>query len=270
MKVKGFIITGAILACLGLGLTAIASTQLNFNEEVKNLYVDPSLEEKKETFRSIAKVVYEGDDESIDIIYQEGENSFTYYEGKNLTYNVSYNEDTQELRIKQNHSWSIFNFGFRNKKAIITINSALEAIELSVSAGNVGFKGVSIKTGTLDIDAGNLVIEDSNLTSLSVDASAGNIRIDRTNITEAILDLSAGNLKMQETSFDSIKATLSAGNLTFNGDILNNASFDLDAGNLNITLAREVSCYQVNGKGEGTSIILYEVNAGNKKITFKE
>lgn len=270
MKVKGFIITGAILICLGLGLTAVASTQLDFNEEFNSLYVDPSLEEKKETFGSIAKVVYEGDDESIDIIYQEGENSFTYYEGKNLTYEITYNKDIQELRIKQNHSWNLFNFGFRGKKAVITVNSALETVELSVSAGNVGFKGLSINTGSIEVDAGNLKIEDSTITNLSVDASAGNLRIERSIITDATLDLSAGNLNLQETQFDSVKAKLSAGNLTFTGDVLVYANFNLDAGNLHITLDREASCYQVNGKGEGDSIILYEVSAGNKEINFKE
>lgn len=270
MKVKGFIITGAILICLGLGLTAVASTQLDFNEEFNSLYTDPSLEEKQETFGSIARVVYEGDDESIDIIYQEGENSFTYYEGKKLTYDITYNEDDQELRIKQNHSWSIFNFGFRNKKAIISVNSALEDVELKVSAGNVGFKGISMNTGRIEVDAGNLKIEDCTITNLSVDASAGNLKIERSTITEAMLDLSAGNLKMQETKFDLVKATLSAGNLAFTGDILVYANFNLSAGNLHITLDRDASCYQVNGKGEGNSIILYEVSAGTKEIIFKE
>lgn len=270
MKVKGLIITGIVLAVVGISLTAVASTQININEEWNTMFVDPSLEEKKETFGDIVKIVYEGSDASVDIVYQEEENSFTYYEGKNITYDITYDEALQELHIKQQHSFSFFNFSFGGRKATLSIHSSLEELSICVSAGNIGIKHMEINTGTFDIDAGNLKIEDTTFTSLDAELSAGNLNMNQSKATKAILELSAGNLKMEQTIVDYIKARISAGNLTFKGDALSFAEFKLDAGNLKLNLDRESTAYQVNGRGEGASLILYEVSAGNKTIAFKE
>ncbi|MDE6655474.1 MAG: DUF4097 domain-containing protein [Anaeroplasmataceae bacterium] len=289
MKIKGFIITGIILTILGVGATAIASTQLDFQEGFAGVFADPNLEKKEETFGEIHKIVYDGKDENIDIIYSEGENTFTYYESDTLTYDISYDEELKELTIHQNHMFTFFNFSFINKKATLTVNSSLEELQMKAAAGNIGIKDLEIQKANVDVSAGNLKIENSiipildlesaagnvNLHDLTVDSSkldvkAGNLKIEDSKIVNATIHANAGNVNLKDTHFDSVEAKLNAGNLTFYGDILIHADFKLDAGNLKLTLARPQTSYTINGEGEGDTTILYKVSAGNKKIYYAD
>ncbi|MCM1131505.1 MAG: DUF4097 domain-containing protein [Roseburia sp.] len=288
MKIKGFIITGIILTVLGVGATAVASTQMDFDEGYTSLFADPNLEEKMETFGEIKKISYNGKDESLDIVYSEQTNTFTYYESDALTYDISYDETLKELTIVQHHSFTLFSFS-TGKKATLAISSSLEEVDLDVSAGNIGIKDLTIDKIDLDVSAGNLKIENSilsilelesdagnvNLYDLSIDSSvfdvkAGNLKIENSKITRSIIHSNVGNVNLQNSTFDTLEAKLNAGNLTFNGDIHTHADFKLDAGNLKLTLSRPQASYTINGEGEGKTIILYKVSAGNKKIYYAE
>ncbi|MDE7106410.1 MAG: hypothetical protein K2O22_04510, partial [Anaeroplasmataceae bacterium] len=90
MKIKGFIITGLILTLLGAGVTAVASTQMDFKNGFTGVFADPNLEEFEENFGDIKKINYDGTDDNIEIIFSEGENTFTYYESDTLTYDITY------------------------------------------------------------------------------------------------------------------------------------------------------------------------------------
>ncbi|MDE6241445.1 MAG: DUF4097 domain-containing protein [Anaeroplasmataceae bacterium] len=286
MKIKGFIITGIILTILGVGATAVASTQMDFKEGYPGLFADPNLEKKEETFGEIKKISYDGTDENIDIIYGEGENIFTYYESDTLTYDISYDEELKELSIIQKHSFTFFNFSL-SKKATLSINSSLDELQMKAAAGNVGIKDLTITKADVDVSAGNLKIENSsisaldlesdagnvNLYDLTVDSSvfgvkAGNLKIENSKITSSVIHSNAGNVNLKDSTFDTVEAKLNAGNLTFNGDILIQAEFKVDAGNLKLTLSRPQASYTMNGEGEGETIIQYRVSAGNKKIYY--
>lgn len=288
MKIKGFIITGIILTILGVGATAVASTQMDFKEGYTGLFADPNLEEKVETFGEIQKISYDGKDANIEIIFSEGENTFTYYESETLTYDISYDEELKELTIVQNHSFTFFTFSL-GKKATLTINSSLEELQMKASAGNVGIMDLTIAKVDIDVSAGNLKIENSsilsldlesdagnvNLYDLTVDSSvfgvrAGNLKIENSKITSSVIHSNAGNVNLKDSTFDTIEAKLNAGNLIFSGDILTHADFKLDAGNLKLTLSRPQASYTVNGEGEGETTILYRVSAGTKKIYYAD
>lgn len=288
MKIKGFIITGIILTILGVGATAVASTQMDFKEGYPGVFADPNLEEKIETFGEIKKISYDGKDDNIEIIFSEGENTFTYYESETLTYDVSYDEQLKELTIVQSHSFTFFTFSL-GKKATLTINSTLEKLQMKAAAGNVGIKDLTITKADIDVSAGNLKIENSsistldlesdagnvNLYDLTVDSSvfgvkAGNLKIENSKITSSVIHSNAGNVDLKNSTFDTIEAKLNAGNLTFSGDVLTQGEFQVDAGNLKLALARHHSSYTVNGEGEGATTILYKVSAGNKKIHYAD
>lgn len=288
MKIKGFIITGIILTLLGAGVTAVASTQIDFKNGFTGVFADPNLEEKEETFGEIQKIIYDGTDDNIEIIYSESENTFTYYESDTLTYDVSYDEALKELTIVQKHAVTFFTFSF-GKKATLTINSSLDELQMKASAGNVGIKDLTIAKMNVDISAGNLKIEHSNITTLELESSAGNVNLHDLSIDSSKLEIKAGNLKIEDsklansiihgnagnmdfkkTTFDTLEAKLNAGNITFSGDIITQAEFKVNAGNLNLTLARSHASYMVNGEGQGSTTILYNVSAGNKKIHYAD
>ncbi|MDE6407512.1 MAG: DUF4097 domain-containing protein [Anaeroplasmataceae bacterium] len=288
MKIKGFVITGIILTILGVGATAVASTQIDFKEGYTALFADPNLEEKQETFGEIQKVTYDGSDENIEIVYGEGENTFTYYESETLTYDISYDEELKELTIIQNHSFTFFSFSF-GKKATLTLNSSLEELQMEASAGNIGIKDLTITKVKVDVSAGNLKIENSIIPTLDLESDAGNVNLHHVTVDSSIFVVRAGNLKIEDskfekseihanagnvnlkdTTFNVIDAKLNAGNLKFSGDVLTRAEFKLDAGNLTLTLSRPSASYTINGEGAGTTTILYKVSAGNKNIYYAD
>lgn len=289
MKVKGFIITGIILSILGIGITAVASTQINFDEEFHGIFTDPNLEEKKQSFGDIETIVYHGTDENLDIVYGEGENTFTYYESESLTYEIGYNEEKKELEIIQKHTFTFFNFSFLNKKATLFINSSLDSVEINATAGNIGIKNLTIDNANIDVNAGNLKLENTTFSSLIVKSDAGNVNANQLTTDIGNFDVKAGNLKLVDSNikhstiisnagnvnlvhviFDEVNARLNAGNFTFTGDISSHGEFRLDAGNMNLKLSRSKDAYTINGEGSGESVILYKISAGNKKIYFSE
>lgn len=292
MKIKGLLITGILLLILGVGITAVAATQINFKDEFYGFFSDPTLEEKNETFAAIKKITYDGSDENLEIVYSAEENSFTYYEGDYLTYDIQYDEEEKELHIIQNHSFSFihFSFGFTNKKAILSINSELEELLVDTGAGNIALKGLTVKTTKLDVSASNLKLENMTIESLDILSSAGNVNLNHVAAKVAKFDLKAGNLKIEESSLQSstidvsagnvnllncsvetLDAKLSAGNLHFKGDILVHADVKLSAGNLELRLERGEGSYCVNGVGDaGMTTILYHLSAGNSKVYYEQ
>lgn len=292
MKIKGLLITGILLLILGVGITAVAATQINFDEEFYGFFSDPTLEEKHQTFGAIQKITYDGSDENLEIVYSSEENNFTYYEGDYLTYDIRYDEEAMELHIIQNHSFSFmhFSFGFANKKAILSINSELEELLVDTGAGNIGLKGLTVKTTKLDVSASNLKLENMTIKALDIlssagnvnlnhvtvetskfDLKAGNLRIEDSRLQSSTIDISAGNVNLSECLLETLDAKLSAGNLSFKGDIFVHADLKLSAGNLEMKLERGQSSYCVNGVGDaGMTTILYSLSAGHTKIHYAD
>ena len=292
MKIKGLLITGILLLILGVGITAVAATQINFEEEFYGFFSDPTLEEKHQTFGAIQKITYDGSDENLEIVYSTEENNFTYYEGDYLTYDIQYDEEAKELHIIQNHSFSFihFSFGFANKKAVLAINSELEELLVDTGAGNIGLKGLTVKTTKLDVSASNLKLENMTIQTLDIlssagnvnlhhvtaetakfDLKAGNLKIEESNLESSTIDVSAGNVNLMNCKVETLDAKLSAGNLHFKGDILVHGDVKLSAGNLELKLARTQASYCVNGVGEaGMTTILYDLSAGNAKVYYEQ
>ncbi|MDE7213682.1 MAG: DUF4097 domain-containing protein, partial [Anaeroplasmataceae bacterium] len=266
MKIKGFIISGIILSILGIGITAVASTQIDFDNEFVGAFDDPNLEQKEQTFGEITRVIYDASTEGIEIVYGEGDNTLTYWESKRITYEITYDEDTKTLSIEQDYKFSFFNFSIRNTKARLLLNSNLEEVEIDSSAGSVSIRGMTIGKADIEVSAGSVKLEDSSISNLKIDSSAGSVSLQDTtvdtshfelsagslsmkdcSITEATIHSSAGGVSLKDTNFSVIDAHLSAGSLTLIGDILTQGKFKLSAGSLKMTLARSKECYTVNG-----------------------
>ena len=291
MKIRGFIIAGITLVVLGVGSTAIASTQIDFDEGFPSAFSDPTLVQKEQTFGAISKITYDGSSENLEIHYSEGNNTFSYYEGEKLTYDITYDEELKTLSIQQNHSYSFlnFSFGFNQKKAVLTINSALEEIDIDSGAGNVTVKDLTISKTNIEVNAANLKIENSNITDLKLesdagnvhlmnlqastsklDVKAGNVKVENSKLSSSTILVNAGNVNLKDTTFETLDAKLNAGNFTLSGDILTRGEFKIDAGNLKLNLERPQSSYTVNAEGNGDTILVYKVSAGNPIIHYTE
>ena len=65
MKIGRWIGLGIFLSIVGVGITAVASTQVDFNQEIKKVFIDPTMEEKTMQFEEIKTIYYNGNADTI-------------------------------------------------------------------------------------------------------------------------------------------------------------------------------------------------------------
>lgn len=249
MKIGRWIRTGIFLFIVGVGITAVASTKVDFDQEIKRTFMDPTLEEKHMQFDVINTIHYNGSADSLKICLTDKENSFQYYEGKYISYNIDYNEDERSLSISETYKSHI---GFSWKETnVLYISSPLDQINIKMQAGNVCIENLSMQKLNADVNCGNLVIKDT----LSV---------------KATLSSNAGNLHIRNSSFEDLSMRVNAGNLTFLGDIKLLGKIKVDVGNMSLQLKQSKEFYTINGQGEGNSRIEYAVSLGNSDITYEK
>ncbi len=249
MKIRRWIGTGILITLLGTGITVIASTQLDFNEEIKKTFMDPTLEEKSLELEEVKKIYFSGSAETLKICYTEDQNLFHYYEGKHMTYDIDYNKEEQTLRVVQNYK---VHFGFSLiDTSVLYIHNALDEL-------------------VLDVNAANVCLDKINISNLDIKVSAGNLELNQVTASTSTLEANAGNIKMKDTIFDTVAMKLNAGNLTFQGDILQTGRIQADLGNMTLHLNREEEAYTINGLGNGKTSITYDVSLGNQTILYKK
>ena len=247
MKIGRWIGLGIFLSIVGVGITAVASTQVDFNQEIKKVFIDPTMEEKTMQFEEIKTIYYNGNADTIKICPSEDKNLFQYYEGKYVSYDISYDEEAKALSISETYKPHI---GFSWKDTnILYISSNLDKVEI-------------------DMNAGNVVIEDMTMLALDADVDCGNLVIKNSNFTHSTLSTNAGNMNIRDTNFNTLDAQVSTGNMTFLGDIIWSGDIKVYVGNLTLQFKNKKDYYMVNGVGEGASKITYTVSLGNSNITY--
>lgn len=234
MKIKGLLFSGIVLTLLGAGICVFATTRDDF--DIKETYLDPTIEEKNMTFQEIEKITYEGDADYV--IFKKSEdntNSVTYYEGKHLAYSVEYNEETKEFKIHQDYSTIFLNLGFLSK----------------------GQKPVVFELAT-------------DLETLNFNLAAGKLTIENLTLQNANLDVNAGDIEIKSSSIENLKADINAGDFRFSGEVLTSANIEIDAGYLQMDLDSPRQAYSINGTGTGEISITYDIHVGSTKFNYKE
>ena len=234
MKIKGLLFSGIVLTLIGAGICVFATTRDDF--DIKDTYLDPTIEEKQVTFSQIDKITYEGDADYVIFKKSEDEtSSVTYYEGKHLAYSVEYNEETKEFTIRQDYSTVFLNLGFLSK----------------------GQKPVVFSLAT-DLD------------TLNFDLAAGKLTIEDLKVQHAKLDVNAGDIEIKSANIDVLHADINAGDFRFSGNILTSAAIEIDAGYIQMDLDSPNQFYTINGSGTGDISITYTIHVGSSKFNFKE
>ncbi len=233
MKIKRFIITGILLSLIGAGICTIAATRDDF--DIHNMYVDPTIEEKRIELQEIEKITYDGTADYVIVKQTEDVNSLVYYEGKHLSYAIEYHEEDKELIIRQEYTSSFFNFSALskgNKPVILNINGPLDSLDFHLNAGKLSTENLTIKKGSIELNAGDIELNNSKIDVLDLEINAGDIR--------------------------------------FQGDILTQAIISINAGYLKMNLDRSSNTYKINGKGSGEVLIIYNIDAGSSSFKYKE
>lgn len=262
MKIKGFIITGILLAAAGGGITGYAATREDFNfEELSHTEVE--LEEKSYSSETISSIfltvaadnvkIVESDTEEIKIIGKK-----TEY----MQYIYTVDEEAKALTIEQKYekNWFLKIFSFnpfgwnqelKTPYTIFVPKSGLKSMELTVAAGNTE-------------------INQQNIDSFSVHLNAGNVEIQNSVFNEINLEVNAGNCSAKNITAASLTAEVNAGNTEILSRITTLARIEVNAGNAILVLIGNAEDYSVNGKGNGSARIEVDVDLGNFRYSFKE
>ncbi len=230
MKLKGFIISGAIVFGIGLILWLIVILQPGFK------YSDAKfpVEEVSNKYDEVLNVYYEGDADDIEIISTTAEDEIITYNSEAMWYEVSYDETSKTVRINQKTKDFIFDISINNsrvgKPIVIKINGELNKLHLEVDAGDVTIKDLTVDKLELNIDAGK--------------ASFINCV---TNQAELEID---------------------AGSLDYEGKVFDYMEVSIDVGSIEIDLAQKRSEFNINGVGSGSIRLILDTELGSKDVDF--
>ena len=197
MKIKRFIITGILLSLIGAGICTIAATRDDF--DIHNMYVDPTIEEKRIELQEIEKITYDGTADYVIVKQTEDVNSLVYYEGKHLSYAIEYHEEDKELIIRQEYTSSFFNFSALskgNKPVILNINGPLDSLDFHLNAGKLSTENLTIKKGSIELNAGDIRFQGDILTQAIISINAGYLKmnLDRSSNTYKINGKGSGEV----------------------------------------------------------------------------
>ena len=226
MKIKRFLIAGTIIFAIGLIILLFVIFQPGF------AYNSSQLIEKVDKYDEILNIDYCGDAEGLVIEYSQDTNEVITYNSDNMWYDVSYNETTKTVVIKQQTKPIIFSIGYSraNKPVVIRVNAELTNVDVEVDAGDVSFSDISIKNLKVVVDAGkvsfsNCIVEDAN------------IEID-------------------------------AGAVEYTGKITNQFICNIDVGSVTLNLNQKQNEFKVNGSGQGSIIINISIDVGSQDIKY--
>lgn len=257
MKIKGFIISGVLLAAIGGGAMAYSTTISDFDFEKMKFNV--TMEEQSYTIKDeITSLKYNGIAEKL-FVYKS-ETSEVMLEGYKSDYmDFTYSIEDGKLTINQKYvdKWYDFFFKFNgwNYKSpefkLYLPEKEYNLIDLDISASSLELNNLNTKALKLNCKAGNVVIDSSSIGTL--DAS-----------------ITAGNLEISDSKASIADLKIIAGNIDFIGEITTKGDFSTTAGNIEVTLPQSADFYKVNGVGSGEVEIVTTSNAGSIKLNFKE
>lgn len=257
MKIKGFIISGVILAVIGGGAMAYSTRISDFDFD--KLKFNVTMEEQAYTITDeITSLEYNGVAEKL-FVYKS-ETSEAKIEGYKSDYmDFSYSIENGKLTIDQKYEdkWYDFFFKFNGWN--------YKAPEFKVYLPEKEYDLID-----LDISASSLELNDLNTKALKLNCTAGNITINSSSIGTLDASIKAGNLEISDSKASIADLKITAGNIDFVGDITAKGIFSTTAGNIEISLPQSSGFYKVNGAGEGNVEIYTNSTAGHININYKE
>lgn len=137
---------------------------------------------------------------------------------------------------------------------VITVpeGTAMDTIEMEVSAGDIEVENILANTVKLDVSAGDIDVVGGTIETIDVECSAGDVDIEKCEFNNLTTDLSAGDMDVTVT--DSVK----------NYEIEAEASL----GNVYVDGQKEGASYEQGGSG--TKYIKIDVSAGDVSIEEDE
>lgn len=137
---------------------------------------------------------------------------------------------------------------------VITVpeGTAMDTIEMEVSAGDIEVENIQANTVKLDVSAGDIDVVGGTIETIDVECSAGDVDIEKCEFNNLTTDLSAGDMDVTVT--DSVK----------NYEIEAEASL----GNVYVDGQKEGASYEQGGSG--TKYMKIDVSAGDISIEEEE
>ena len=137
---------------------------------------------------------------------------------------------------------------------VITVpeGTAMDTMEMEVSAGDIEVENILANTVKLDVSAGDIDVVGGSIETIEVDCSAGDVDIEKCEFSNLTTDLSAGDMDVTVT--DSVK----------NYEIEAEASL----GNIHVDGQKEGASYEQGGSG--TKYMKLDVSAGDISIEEEE
>ncbi|MBO4395651.1 MAG: DUF4097 family beta strand repeat protein [Eubacterium sp.] len=147
---------------------------------------------------------------------------------------IAYNSGNSKITIKQENSFSLFNWGKNDGVVTVKIPKGTKlSYDIDLSAGDTSITGADIDRLIVDQSAGDFTMNDTTVTgNTEFDMSAGNINIHGSSFEgKTELDMSAGDAVFDNSSVKDLVGDMSAGDFRFtfgNKDDAKKYTFELD------------------------------------------
>lgn len=251
MKLRGFIISGLLLAVMGVLIIVIAVTRSDFKKSVIDSNI--TTEELVYSASEVQNITFEANVENLIVKQSEnGEIKIISKSSEYFNYEFNKNDETKTLTIKQNEDDSWFRFDLLG-----LIGKTDVKYEIYLPKG-------MIKDLNIDIDTGNVVIENQEFDELNVSVDAGNVELKKVNALTGVIYADVGNVDIDNSVFGTIKAQADVGNVSAHTSVTVYGLFVVDVGNVNVELIGKQGDYNVNGNNQGNISIDIQVDVGNE------
>lgn len=290
---KGLIIFLIILAVLAIAFVGIMHLlKWDFNKLSTVEYVT-NTHETIDNFKNISILT-----DVADITLIKGEKTFVEcYEIKNLTHNVSVENDTLKIQVQDNRKWyeHIGVFLGAPKITVYLTENEYEALMIESDTGSTNlpkdftFNTINIKSDTgkiilgakakniikLKTDTGHIVADGISAKNIEITTATGSQKITNAAIAEEIeTGASTGKVVLENVTCKSIESIGDTGSLTLK-NVIAAENFDLERSTGNITLERsdaaEIFIDTDTGNIKGTilsnKIFLTESETGKIDVT---
>ncbi|SEI73243.1 Putative adhesin [Lachnospiraceae bacterium A10] len=191
------------------------------------------------------------DASALDITLVSGNDFKMEYEGSEKL-RPEVNVDQGVLTVEQKASGHLVRSMGGDLVITVPEGTAMDTIEMEVSAGDIEVENILANTVKLEVSAGDIDVVGGSIETIDVDCSAGDVDIEKCEFNNLTTDLSAGDMDVTVT--DSVK----------NYEIEADASL----GNVYVDGKKEGASYEQGGSG--TKYMKIDVSAGDISIEEDE
>lgn len=293
MKIKGFIIFGAIISIIGLILMIVSITIISTNPD--KLYLYEKENKKTEIVEVIDSIDIEFKYIGVSVIKKDvSKIEINHFESKYSKFDIIVDNNTLVIKenvIKKMPWYTIgLSLGF-DKDPIVEIyipNDYIISSNAKTKYGDIKYQGefndvnIECNGGSVMLDhltcndlyvknnAGKIRLNDANMNDLKIEMNAGNIKLNcvQANIVE--INNNAGNIKLDNLITNKIILNIDAGDIDFNSLISSDIKIDMNAGDIDGTIKGIKSEYTIIiNKDAGRSNLSNQIGSTSNKIDIK-